>query len=177
MSKRTSYESTNLEKNLRRDKVNIGVEPATTTTIEELLRIERECFTAEAYTREYILRLLKSPNAITFLARIDSDVGGFVMGLVEGRGTVKIGHVVTIDVAVKHRRKGIGIALLKKIECAFLKTNVRAVYLEVRADNQAARELYLKQGYKETKQLENYYSHGVNALRLVKDLKHESGAS
>ncbi len=177
MSERTSYKSTSLDKDIRRDKLSIEVETATSTTIEELLRIERECFTAEAYTREYILRLLKSPNTITFLARIDGDVGGFVMGLIERRGTVKIGHVVTIDVAVKHRRKGIGLALLKKVECAFLKKNVGTVYLEVRADNQAARELYQKQGYKETKQLEDYYSRGVDALRLVKDLKHESGAS
>lgn len=177
MPERTNCESISLDKNLRRDEVNIEVEPATTRTIEELLRIERECFTAEAYTREYILRLIKSPNAITFLARIDRDVGGFVIGLVEGRGTVKIGHIVTIDIALKHRRKGIGRTLLKEIECAFLKKNIRIVYLEVRADNEAARELYLKQGYKETKQLKDYYSSGVNALRLAKNLKHESDAS
>ncbi len=157
--------------------MTVEVEPATTRTIEELLRIERECFTAEAYTREHILRLLKSPNAVTFLARIDSDVAGFVIGMVEGRGTTKIGHIVTIDVAVKHRRKGIGLALLKEMERAFMKRNIGVVYLEVRADNQAARELYRKRGYKETKELENYYSSGVNALRLVKDFKHESDAS
>ena len=157
--------------------MNVEVEPATTRTIEELLRIERECFTVEAYTREYILRLLKSPNAITFLARIDSDVAGFVIGLVEGRGTVKIGHIATIDIAVKHRRKGIGLALLKEIECAFLERNIGTVYLEVRADNQAARQLYTRQGYEEKKQLEDYYSSGVTALRLVKNLKHESDAS
>lgn len=174
---RTSYKSTSLDRNLRRDKVNVEVEPATTKTIEELLRIERECFTVEAYTREYILHLLKSPNTITFLARIDSDVAGFVIGMVEGRGTVKIGHIVTIDIAVKYRRKGIGLTLLKEIERAFIERNIGVAYLEVRADNRAARELYSKRGYKETKELENYYSSGVNALRLVKDLTHESDAS
>ncbi len=156
--------------------MNIRVETATTKAIEELLRIERECFTAEAYTREYILRLLKSPNAIAFLARIDCDVAGFAIGLVERRGAVGIGHVATIDVAVKYRRKGIGITLLKEVEHAFIKRNIRTVYLEVRDDNAAARKLYRKQGYEEAKQLEDYYSHGVNALRLVKNLMRESDA-
>ena len=177
LSERVSYKSISLDRNLRRDKVNVEIEPATTRTIKELLRIERECFTAEAYTREYILRLLKNPNAITFMARIGNDVAGFVIGLVEGRGTVKIGHIVTIDVAVKYRQKGIGLTLLKEVERAFLQRNIRVVYLEVRADNQAARKLYLKQGYEETKLLEDYYSCGVNALRLIKNLKHEPGAS
>ena len=152
-------------------------EPAEEKAIEELLRIERECFTAEAYSREHIRRLLKSPSAVALLARMDGDVAGFVIGLVERRRTAKIGHVVTIDVAAKYRQMGVGLMLLKEIENAFLKKSVEAVYLEVRADNQAARRLYRKQGYEEAIQLDDYYSAGVHGLRLVKDLKQKQYAS
>jgi len=152
------------------------IESAEARTVEELLRIERECFTAEAYSREHILNLLKSPSAIALLAKVDGDVAGFIIGLVERRHTVKIGHVVTIDVAVRYRQMGVGLMLLKEIENAFLKKNVEVVYLEVRADNQAARRLYSKQGYEETMQLNDYYSVGVHGLRLVKNLKQEQRA-
>jgi len=157
--------------------MKVKIEAAGARTVEELLRIERECFTAEAYSREHVLSLLKSPSAVSLLAEVDGNVAGFVIGLLERRQTAKIGHVVTIDVAVKYRRMGIGLMLLKKIENAFLKENVEVVYLEVRADNQAARRLYRKQGYEEAIQLDNYYSVGVHGLRLVKDLKQKQHAS
>jgi len=152
-------------------------EPAEEKTIEELLRIERECFTAEAYSREHIRSLLKSPSAVALLARMNGDVAGFVIGLVEKRRTTRIGHVVTIDVAAKYRQMGVGLMLLKEIENAFSKKSVEAVYLEVRADNQAARKLYRKHGYEEAIQLDDYYSVGVHGLRLVKDLKQKQHAS
>jgi len=158
------------------DKMKAKVESAETRTVEELLRIERECFTAEAYSREHIRSLLKSPSAVALLAKVDGDVAGFVIGLVEMKHTAKIGHVVTIDVAVKYRRMGVGLMLLTEIEDAFLKKNVKVVYLEVRADNQAARRLYRKQGYEEAVQLDDYYSVGVHGVRLMKDLKQEQHA-
>jgi len=157
--------------------MKVKIESAGTRTVEELLKIERECFTAEAYSREHVLSLLKSPSAAALLAKVDGDVAGFVIGLVERRQTAKIGHVVTIDVAIKYRRMGVGLMLLKEIENAFLKKNVEVVYLEVRADNQAARRLYRKQGYEETVQLDDYYSPGVHGLRLLKNLKQEQHAS
>jgi len=153
--------------------MKVEIEPATAQVIDQLLRIERECFSTEAYTREQILSLLKNPNSVALVARVGGDTAGFVIGLVEGlsSGTVKIGHIVTIDVAVKYRRKGIALILLNETETFFEKQNVEVVYLEVRADNQAARRLYHKQGYVGNRQLADYYSYGVHGLRLVKRLK------
>jgi len=157
--------------------MKVKIESAEAKTVEELLRIEHECFTAEAYSKEHILNLLKSPSAVALLAKVDGDVTGFVIGLVERRRTARIGHVVTIDVAVRFRRMGVGLMLLKEIENAFLKKNAEVVYLEVRADNQAARRLYRKRGYEETVQLDDYYSVGVHGLRLMKSLKQKPHAS
>lgn len=151
--------------------MKVEIERATTRIIDELLRIERECFTAEAYTREQILSLLKSPKAVALVAKVGAITAGFIIGLVEGSSAVKIGHIVTIDIAVKYRRKGIALTLLNETESAFAKRSVEVVYLEVRADNQAAKELYRKQGYVENMQLEDYYSSDVSGLRLVKRLK------
>lgn len=147
------------------------MEEATLANLEELLTIERECFTGEAFTREQIETLLRSPDAIRLLARINGKVAGFILGVVHYYGSAKNGHVYTIDVAVKHRRRGVGVRLLNEMEKAFSKMGAETSYLEVRVDNQAARQLYKKQGYVEAEQLHNYYSSGIHGLRLVKQLK------
>jgi len=157
--------------------MKVTIEPASTGNIDELFRIERECFAAEAYTREHILSLLKTRSSISLLAKVDDDVAGFVIAISEHRGMVQIGHIITVDVAIKHRRKSIGLMLLKAIENALAKKNIEVVYLEVRSDNRAARRLYQRQGYEETTRLEDYYSAGVHGLRLVKKLKPERDAS
>jgi [ribosomal protein S18]-alanine N-acetyltransferase len=147
------------------------IEPVTAHDLQNLVALERECFTTEAYTERQIRDLLESPNAIAFLARIDADIAGFVISLVEEFEGAKIGHIVTIDVAIKHRRKGIGLTLLKAAEDALSKRKARTVYLEVRADNTSALQLYGKQGYVKIEILENYYSRGIRALRMMKNLE------
>jgi ribosomal-protein-alanine N-acetyltransferase len=115
--------------------------------------------------------LLESSNVIAFLAKIDADIAGFVISLVEDFEGAELGHIVTIDVAVKHRRKGIGLTLLKSAEDALSQRKIRTVYLEVRAENTSALQLYRKQGYVKTEILENYYSTGIRALRMKKQLR------
>jgi ribosomal-protein-alanine N-acetyltransferase len=153
--------------------LHITVEPADVRNLDDLLRIERECFTGEAYTREQTLSLLKSPNAVGLLAKVNNEVAGFTIGVVEKSGTIKAGHIYTVDVAIRYRRKGIGLRLVKEMEDIFLKRRAAASHLEVRLDNQAARKLYRKQGYKEIESLNDYYSAGVHGLRLIKQLKPE----
>jgi len=153
------------------------VEPATMQNLEELLRIEQECFTTEAFTRQQVISLLRNPNAVGLLARVNGEVAGFIIGVVENYGTIKAGRVFTIDVSVKHRRRGVGIKLLKEIEDAFLRGGAETSYLEVRVDNQAARRLYRKQGYQEIESLDDYYSIGVHGLRLKKQLRPKQTAS
>jgi ribosomal-protein-alanine N-acetyltransferase len=150
--------------------LKVTVESADLRDIEQLLRIERECFTGEAFTKEEIFLLLTNPNAISLVAKVNSEIAGFIIGVVENHGAVKAGHVFTIDVAIKHRRKGLGMKLLGEMEKTFLNGGAETSYLEVRVDNEAAMRLYKKQGYRETKSLGNYYSTGVHGFRLVKRL-------
>ncbi len=152
-----------------RKEVTIGLVAA--QHLQSLVDLECECFTSEAYTEGQMRDLLESPNAIALLARVDADIAGFVIGLVEDFEGAKMGHIVTIDVAVKHRRKGIGVILLEAVEEALLQKEVRIVYLEVRANNIPALQLYKQQGYVKAEILENYYSVGIRAIRMIKQLK------
>lgn len=149
----------------------LKIEQAKLNDLDALYRIEKECFTSEAFTKEYIANLLKSPNAVSLVAKTNHEIVGFIVGMIENYGRVKVGHVYTIDVAPKHRRVGVGLRLLDKLEHIFLENNVKTSYLEVRIDNKAARELYRKKGYAELEPLENFYARGRHGLRMKKELK------
>jgi len=152
--------------------LDITVQPATVRDLERLYEIERECFTAEAFGKEHIAFLLEEPDSVGLVARINDEVVGFIIGLIRfaANGT-NAGHVYTLDVAMKHRRRGIGLRLLKDLEEKFIEKGSRASYLETRTDNLAARELYHKQGYSEVERLEDYYQKGAHGIRMKKLLE------
>ena len=151
--------------------MTVKIEPASIRDLDVLAKIERESFTVEAYTRWQLAFLLLSPGTIGFVARKDAETVGFIIGMKEKSGRETVGHIITIDVSPKHRRTGVGLQILDRLEQEFLAQGVTTVYLEVRVDNQAARRLYAKEGYSELEPLENYYDKGKHGLRMKKTLK------
>jgi len=153
--------------------MSIEIQQIRMDDVDELYDIELECFsTEEAFTKEQIRHLIKNKNSIGFVAKIDHKVVGFTIGLINKNefGDL-IGHVVTIDVAMEYRRKGVGIKLLKKLESEFKTKNVKTCFLEVRIDNKAAQSLYKKLGYVEIVCLKDYYGKGVHGILFKKKLK------
>lgn len=150
--------------------MRVTIEPATINHVRQLVNLERECFTVEAYTQRRISRLLKDPKSAALLAKVDGDIAGFIIGLIEDSKNHRLGHVVTIDVAPRYRRRGVGSILLKEMEAIFLREGAEAVYLEVRVDNRSARQLYSDHGYGSIGALEDYYSVGAHGVRLAKRL-------
>jgi len=146
------------------------IRQATVNDLEKLYSIERECFTMEAFSKEQIMSLLQDMNSVSLIAQANGEVAGFIISLIQDIMGVKTGHVCTIDVAIKHRRKGVGIKLLKELEQIFAKEGVKVCYLEARQNNVAALQLYKKQGYTEVEKLSNYYFKGVHGIRLQKKL-------
>ena len=147
------------------------IEPARFKDLDVLTKIEKECFTSEAYAREQLAFLLRSSDSLSFVARKDGEIVGFIIGMKKQYCKETVGHIVTIDVSSKHRRTGVGLQLLDKLEQEFLGQGVKTIYLEVRIDNQAARKLYARKGYSELEPLENYYDKGKHGLRMKKALK------
>lgn len=148
----------------------IVIQQASTADIRTLSKIEHECFRTEAFSRRLIMSLLKTPSSVSLLAKEKEEVAGFVIGLVDDYGEMKLGHIVTIDVVPKYRRKGIATKLLQKVEKEFQNSGIETSYLEVRDDNVAARKLYQKLGYREVEVLKDYYSRGGDGIRLEKTL-------
>jgi len=151
--------------------LSITIKHASLKDLETLYKIEKECFTHEAFSKEQIAYFLKASNAINLVALVDGETAGFIIGLIKPHGNSLVGHIYTIDVAPKHRRRGIGLKLLKEIEKNLIKRGAEACFLEVRINNLAARKLYQKHGYTEIGRLNNYYARGIHGIRLEKKLK------
>jgi len=148
----------------------ITIKQATINDLEKLYQIERECFTVEAFSKEHIAYLLQNPNTVSLVAQINSEIVGFIIGLIRRQDKMITGRVYTIDIASKYRRKGVGLKLLDELERIFIRRGVKMCYLEARVDNVAALELYRKHGYVEVEKLKKYYG-GIHGVRLKKKLE------
>lgn len=148
--------------------MSITIRQATSEDLDALWRIEKECFTVEAFTKEQIEYFLEASTGVSLVAQINHEIVGFIISLIYPRNKMRVGHIYTIDVLTEHRRKGVASRLLDELEKIFIKRGVKACYLEVRLDNVAARRLYKKHGYVEMEKLRNHYGRGVHGVRLRK---------
>lgn len=154
----------------------ITIKRATINDLETLCKIERECFTIEAFSKQHLTYLLENSNSVSLVALIDNVIAGFIIGLIQSHDKEINGRVFTLDVAAKYRRRGIGLKLLDEIERIFVEKGARTCYLEVRKDNVAALELYRKRRYLKVKELKDYYgeAHGVRLKKKIASQENRS---
>jgi ribosomal-protein-alanine acetyltransferase len=150
--------------------VSIAIREALTKDVETLYRIEQECFTREAFTKGYIAHLLQRTDSISLIAEVEGKTVGFAIALIRTKRNKKVGHIFTVDVTPKTRKRGIGLRLLTELERALKGRGTTKSYLEVRVDNTAARELYRKLGYAEIGRLKDYYGLDKDGIVMKKTL-------
>lgn len=78
--------------------------------------------------------------------------------------------VLTLTVAPSWRRQGIGRAMLNQLIDWAIARQAPAIFLEVREGNVEASPLYESAGFVAISSRSNYYSLGVNAVIMKKDL-------
>ncbi len=134
---------------------------------ETLWRIDQVCFPPGiAYSKAELKSYIRHRNSFTLVAEDERRVGGFIVG---HQGTT--GHIITIDVVVEARRSGVGSLLLEAAEQRLRQGGSKAVGLETAVDNAAALAFYKRHGYSVTGTWPRYYSNGVDALILKKNLE------
>ncbi len=151
--------------------MSVSIEKAKVDDLEVLYKIERECFATEAFSKRQIASFLRRPNSISLSAKINDEIVGFLIASIYEMTNENIAHVITLDVAMKARRKRVGLRLFENLERILEKNEVKACYLEVRVDNKAARKFYRKLGYVETEIMKDYYCSGKDGIRMKKILQ------
>lgn len=131
-----------------------------------LWRMDQECFPPGiSYSKEELRSFIRHAGAFTLVAAEAENTQGFT---VVQNGAV--GHVITIDVSPAVRRLGVGSLLLRAAEERLASNGSRAVGLETAVDNLSALAFYKRHGYSVLRTRPRYYSNGVDALVLRKNL-------
>ena len=105
-------------------------------------------------------------DAFTLIA---GDSANAVAGFIVAHGGLT-GHIITIDILPEARRSGAGSLLLQAAENRLRQAGSRAVGLETAVDNLPALSFYKRHGYNLIRTWPRYYSNGVDALVLRKEL-------
>jgi [ribosomal protein S18]-alanine N-acetyltransferase len=135
---------------------------------DALWRMDQQCFPpGVAYSRQELKTYIRHRGAFTLLAA-DSKTQQIQGFIVVHRGLT--GHVITIDVMQSARRTGVGSLLLRAAEERLRSAGSTAVGLETAVDNLSALAFYKRHGYSVIRTWPRYYSNGVDALVLRKDL-------
>lgn len=150
---------------------------------ENLWRIDQQCFLPGiAYSRMELEAYIRLRNSFTVIAEARGKPGehsqsdlasrrkilGFIVAQAKRGG---MGHILTIDVPPASQRLGVGSKLLTTAEDWLRATPCETVVLETAVDNAGALAFYKRHEYSVVKTIPRYYSNGVDAFVLAKELK------
>lgn len=145
---------------------NLRIREANINDIEKIYSIERKSFDEKELYPIALLRFYLNISSKTFLvAEMSGEIVGYVVAVVRRN---YIGHIISIAVDPLFRRKGIGRALINKIEEILENLGCIILRLEVNERNLTARNLYLNAGFSEAYRIPNYYHDGFSAIVMFK---------
>jgi ribosomal-protein-alanine N-acetyltransferase len=181
------------------DNVSVTIRDYQPEDFDTLWRIDQECFPPGiSYSRKELKFYMRRGGSFTLVASDGSastdgtdstgvrrtlvkgnrsgdvargSISGFIVAEVGRRG---VGHIITIDVLEAARRNGIGSLLLRAAEDRLRATGSLAVSLETAVDNVSALRFYKRHGYDVIQTFPRYYSNGMDALVLRKELAAKS---
>jgi ribosomal-protein-alanine N-acetyltransferase len=151
----------------------ITVRWAARRDLADIVRIERESF-SDPWTADSFEQAMWAERMRVLVAEEQRGAGaggttlvGYVLALQLGPE----GEIADLAVAPDARRRGVGGALLDRISVELQGEGVRALFLEVRESNAAARALYESRGFAPVGRRRGYYLHPrEDALLLRRDL-------
>lgn len=132
-----------------------------------LHRLDQACFPAGiSYSKTTLHYFLSLASADCVVAAEGTRVVGFILT----EENPPLAHVITLDVAEKHRRQGAGTALLTESERNLAQRGVRTILLETAIDNEAAVVFWKRHGYRIEAVLKRYYLGRLDAYEMRKQL-------
>jgi ribosomal protein S18 acetylase RimI-like enzyme len=150
----------------------VVLRPCTRADLPVLYEIDRSCYAPEvAYSRGTLKAFLEQEGVRCLMAFVEGRPAGFVMAFWQGEE----GHLITLDVLARYRRKGIGSTLLLAIEEQMRRAGVSWVELETSVANATAIAFWTHHGYRITGTLPGYYSDRTDAYLMAKRLDRGTG--
>jgi ribosomal protein S18 acetylase RimI-like enzyme len=153
--------------------VDFSLRPFVSSDFDALYALDRECYPSGiAYSRRELRWYLAQPGAICFVSESAGVIAGFILADAEPPR----GHIITIDVAEAHRRRGVGKLLLGAAERALFECGVRTVEIETATNNEAGIQFWYVHKYRALGLLPGYYLGRIDAIRMRKELAAAKGS-
>lgn len=132
-----------------------------------LHRLDQACFPPGiSYSKTTLRYFLTLASADCVVASEGPRIVGFILS----EENPPLAHIITLDVAEKERRHGVGTALLGTLESNLAARGVRSILLETAIDNEAAVAFWKSHGYRIEATLKRYYLGRVDAYEMRKIL-------
>ena len=146
---------------------------ATLADLDNLVRIEINCFDSDRLSRRNFRYLLIKGNAETLVEEENGVVRGYSM-LLFNHG-ISLARLYSLAVDPAFQRMGVAARLVEASEVAARQNDCVSLRLEIRKDNIASIKLFKRLGFREFGERADYYEDHMDALRfeksLVKELK------
>lgn len=133
-----------------------------------LMVIEENSFDSDRLSRRSFRHLLTEGNSATLVDACGAALRGYVTLLF--RSDVSLARIYSIATAPDHLGQGVAAGLLQAAEALALAHNCMALRLEIRQDNAASQQLFLRAGYAPFGKHAGYYEDGMDATRFEKSL-------
>ena len=114
-----------------------------------------------------LLRYLYDIGAGFLVAQENNMVVGYIIFWIRFEDE---GHIISLAVDKKYRRRKFGTQLVQTALDIFKKFGIEKVKLEVRAKNKGAIKFYKSLGFKEENRIPQYYENGDDAVVMKKEL-------
>ena len=129
--------------------------------LDLLVELERACL-PDAWQKSTLQSVL---NEARYLVLLIEDFGYLIGWSASGAAEIE-----RLGVLPAQRSHGVAASLVRAAIEAVSHRRAREVWLEVRADNSAARALYKKCAFEESGVRRNYYDDGEDAITMRRDL-------
>lgn len=112
----------------------------------------------DPWSTEAVAGILGLPRSFGLIARGAGEPLGFLLAQCAAGES----EIINLAVAPQARRQGIGAALMGYAMARARREGAQAMFLEVSADNKAARSLYEREGFRQVGIRHDYYRNGPN---------------
>jgi len=144
---------------------DILIERISLEDLNDLMVIEESCFGVDAFSRRQMLYLMTRSKGCFLVAKHNGELAGYIVLITSRRHNT--GRIYSIAVAKQHRGKSIAKTLLEKAIDYTRNAALKAIFLEVRTDNEAAISLYKKKEFVKRSLKLSYYEDGADAYSMV----------
>jgi ribosomal-protein-alanine N-acetyltransferase len=150
--------------------IDFTIRPMTIDDLPAVVEIDQGSFAVPWPARSFRFELQDNPVGRLMVAVIPEGGRQQVVGYIGLWNLVDEGHISTLAVATRLRRRGIGQALLREALAFLAGSGMLTASLEVRASNRAAQSLYRKFGFAVSGRRRGYYQdNGEDALVMTLD--------